>query len=147
MPLQAPSVTNCSFAALIKPAIVAPGQENLPLNIPLNFSAVSNIQVYNGTYTPSNDMLSIFSGLLAAQAPNFVIILCDAQLNILMANSLGANFIADMPIKRFGFFSVIQDPANFLVSLTLFGMAAANSPMPQGVPVNYTIITGIATIT
>lgn len=146
MALKQASVQNCSFVATVNPSIVAPGVESLPLNIPLNFSSVANVQVYTGTFTPANDQLTVFTGLLVGAAPNFIIVLCDAQLNLIVENSNAANFINNYPVKRFGFFSSVIDATSFIQQLQLNGLAAGNSPMPQGVPVNYTIITGQAVI-
>lgn len=128
------------FQAQVKPETVTPLSEMLIINLPLYFKDTSNIQVFRGTFNPQNNYQYIFQNLPPEQAPNFLIAVTDAQLN------LSAGLIQNLPIIRFGFFSWALDPANLMTSLYIEGRANFPSPMVQGTPVNYTLVAGRGTV-
>jgi hypothetical protein len=116
----------------------------LPVKVPLSFAGVSNISVLTGTYTPNDDYRYLIQSPIAA--PNFIAVLCDGQLTL---TSTFMKSLACYAVMRFGFFSWVMDPANLLTGLFIDGRTGpnpGNTPMPQGVPVNYTLISGQATI-
>ena len=114
--------------------------------IPLNFSNVSNIKQFNGSYVPSNDYVMLASGLLVSNTFNFIIALCDSQLDLTLSFQKSGFSLA---LQKFAFQAWALDPLNFVSSIFIDGRTSpnpGNTPMPQGVAVNYSIITGQGTV-
>lgn len=146
MALSQPSISGVQFQARISQQILSPFADNRNIVLPLTFSGVQNLQVLSGSYSPNNDYLMLLSGLTAQTSPNFIFVLCDSQLN-LTCEFQKSNF--NIPIQRMGFFSFVKDPGNFIASMFMDGRLTpnpGNSPMPQGQPVNYTLVVAQAVI-
>lgn len=112
----------------------------------MTFSSISQIQTFSGTFTPSDSYLYLAQGMTISNAPNFLIVSCHGQLD--MTLSFQKNAMA-MPVMSVGFFSWILDPSNLVTGIYIDGRIApnpGNTPMPQGLPVDYTVIIGQATI-
>jgi hypothetical protein len=135
-------VASAVFSAMIKPDSVAPLSDPFPFKLPINFDSVSEVSIFNGKYTPTNDFVYIFNGLLATKSPNWMLVICDAQMNLYLQRASGNVPLNWFPIIRFGFFSWLQDNTDFVNLLMIDGRTVLPQPMIQAVPVNYTIITG-----
>lgn len=140
------SISSASFAATIRPNFVQPASDIFSLKIPLNFSDVSEVNYYNGSFTPNNNAFYIIDLMIAEKAPNFMIVICDAQLNIYAHKKLTGYVLGGVQVMRYGFFSWFHDASDYLDTLFLDGRTASVGPMTQSVGVNYTIITGRGTI-
>jgi hypothetical protein len=141
-------INNCYFKASASTPMVSPLVETILANVSLNFGSLTGLKVTNGSFTPANNYLEPFAGLTIDTTFNFLICLCDAQLNLFTVTT-GSGVALVMPVKRFGFFSWVLDPANYLTTLYIDGRTQpnpGNTPMPQGQLVNYTFITGQANI-
>lgn len=145
--LSPSSVLNAQFIATVNLQTVSPIIDTLPIVLPLSFTDTSDINVMSGTFTPNNNVITLFNTypLSLAAAPTFLIVVCDAQINLEISYSDGSSTID--PINAFAFYSTVQNDARFISNLYINGQASNTPPaMPQNVPVNYTIIIGKATI-
>lgn len=132
------TVTNANFSALIGPGCVTPIAPAFPINLPLNFSACNHIKMFSGLWVPQDDYQYLQNQFSDADAPNWMIVVCDSQLNVSLT---GTQFVS-LAVQRFGFFSWIN-PANSLpTSLYLEGRIATPAPMLQNEPCNYLIVVG-----
>lgn len=137
-------IINARFQATINPGDCSPLLETIPLILPLTFTGVSAVEIYRGIYTPNNDYLYLFQNRPYSVAPNFMMLLCGGQININLGFSSGASSLQSH--TRFFFDSWLLDPTNFMNNVYIEGRTAAQSAMPQGVAVDYTVIIGQAAI-
>ncbi len=147
MSITPQTITAAQFVATFNLGGVMPIKEAFSWVIPYNFADVQNVNVLNGSYTPANDYFYLQQNIPAALSPNFILILCDAQLSLTM-NFTQSN--VSQAIQRFGFYSWVPDAANLLNGFYLDGRTVPSpyvTPMPQGALVNYSIISGQATLT
>lgn len=139
------TVTNALFNATLQLAVVSPLLESFPFNLPLNFSDVTNLQVYNGTYTPNNDLFYLSPTNTEVSAPNFIIACCGSQMNLTLG--LGNASTLAFEVQRFMFLDNLPpNSGSFIQSMFIDGRTVNIQPMAQGVPCGYSIITGQATI-
>lgn len=134
-------ISQALFQANIKLDTVAPLADVFNLRHPLNFEQVSNVEVINGTFVTENNYLYLFQGLANVNAPEWMIIVCDGQMNLVAAKSQSGAFFS-MPVNRFSFLSWQGDAFDFLSSIYIDGRTSSPIPMSQGATINYTIIMG-----
>lgn len=149
MTLQTPLITGAEFVAMLTRAILAPTADQVPFNVPLNFSGVANLNIDSGSYTPSNDTLSLrtFSG--SSAAPGFIMFQCDLQVVLRVVwTGTGTQAITDIPVSKF-FCATLVPPisGSYISGISLIGQTAQAYPMAQATQVNYTLVTGQAVIT
>ena len=146
MGLTSPAVTNASIIGNFQPSSVAPTVESLPLNLPLNFTGVANLQIVNGQFTPANNTQTIFAGLPAPISPNFLLVIVDGQANLTLTSTGATAELKQHPVSRFFYSTCPPSLTDFWVSLVLDGTLASPNPMVQATAVNYTVVYGQATI-
>lgn len=147
MTLIPATITNALLSMNVNPATVSPLTEALTVREPINFGSVANLQVINGTFTPANNVLPLQpGGFNATNAPNFIIVICDAQLNITISGS-SVDYVPVLPVQKVAVIMTPQLAGNYVSTVQLSGSTApAAVAMAQGTPVNYTVIMGQATI-
>ena len=145
MALTAPSIQQANLSMNISPSVITPLLESIPVNLPINFTSMVNLEVLSGSYTPNNDTLSLASSIPTPSAPNFLLLICDKQLNLTVKS--GANvLVAQNPVFKV-FFSTLVGSNGYAITDILFdGQTSDLNPMPQHVLVNYTLVYGQATI-
>lgn len=137
-------IADVSFSATVSTGGVAPLAQTFPVFLPLTFSNVANVSVYNGIYTPANDYLYLFQGLPLALTPNFLWIVTDGHLNVSRAFSNAGTPVEN--VTRFFFADWVSDGGNYLASLYLEGRTGVVHPMTQGVAVSYSVVCGQAVV-
>lgn len=148
MGLNGASISKAAFQAVISQSCLAPFTDSMQIAYPIGFNNVRNLTKFFGTYTPNDDYRYLVQGATLDTSPNFMIVMADKQINFTMSSShFGNQIIAGLAVIKFGFFSWLTDPDNFIQGIFIEGRVARDSKMPQGVPVNYTIIAGTADIT
>ena len=148
MSLTTPAISNFVLSCVVNPQILNPFTDTIPITLRYAFSNLENLKVFTGTFTPNNDYFYLLSGLTQPEAPNFIFVFCDGQLNIVSINSIiGPNYPLNIiPIQNCAFLSMVKNPPQYITGLYLEGRTSVPNPMPQGTPVNYTIITGTADV-
>lgn len=147
MTLIPATITNALLSMNVNPATVSPLTEALVVKEPINFAGIANLQVINGTFTPANNVFPLKpGGFDATNTPNFIIVICDAQLNIIVSGSI-VDYVPFLPVQKVAVIMTPQLAGNYVSSVNLSGSTnPAAIAMAQGTPVNYTIIYGQATI-
>lgn len=149
MALNPAQIKNAQFLAQILTQGVFPIQPDIPIDLALNFSGVENIRQYVGTFTPNNDYVIIDAGLIEATSFNFLIAICDKQMNLTVSLPI-SSFVVAMQRFNFTCWTPSSSPNNWPTGLFIDGRVGPNPgniPMPQGQTLNYQIITGKATLT
>lgn len=145
MPLQNPAITAAQLLMTVNQSNIAPLVDSLPIKLPINFAGVANLQVISGTYTPANDAKTLAT-FNSGNAPNFIVLICDGQLN-LNTQHLLVNGLQNLPVQKVLFWAGTPAPDNYINAIFITGQTNQHPEMAQGVAVNYTLIVGQATLT
>jgi hypothetical protein len=139
MSLSVPSIQNALVSMNVNPAVVNPLLENLPISLPIYFNNVANMQVLSGSFTPANNTMSLASAIPSLNAPNFVMLVTDGQVNLTVKS--GVTILANSsPVMKCYINSMAQNSTYNITDILLDGTTTASTPMPQGVLVNWTLI-------
>ena len=145
MSLTSPTITSASFNMTVNPSVVTPLNSILSTPVPINFNSVANLQIFSGTFTPANNILNIATSIQLASAPNFVVLICDAQLNLTVKS--GANILINsVPVNKIQVITLTPSSTYNVTDILFDGTTAALQPMTQSVAVDYTVIVGQAVI-
>lgn len=145
MSLRPAAISKAVFTAIIDGETILPATSRDVLNIPINFANVVDLRKFTGTYTPNDDTKNLINGD-ATFAPNFLLVSCDGQLNLDVLDAQYTRPIVFLPVIKFAFISLASIPGSPISNLWLEGRLISPLPMPQNVPVNYTIFAGRADI-
>ncbi len=144
------TITSTSFSSIISQAILNSATNVTTIRRLLNFDDVSALLSFEGSYTPSDEFITLNTPLWGQDvAPNFVIALADKPLNINYTyNDNTGIFIPQFYPLHVHLMPLAPINPRFITNINLDGRLSYNPiPMQQGVLVNYQIITGRATIT
>lgn len=116
---------------------------NQVISVPVSLDDLSDVQILTGTFTPNNDAQTIAYFTLA-NAPTFILFVCDGPAVIFDATGS----IDNVPVAKVFLWTIPPNSLSnaFPSQLGLNGSTGVTIPMAQGVPVNWTIICGKATI-
>lgn len=152
MPFSEIFLKNINFAATLQESAL-PGINSIPtsfFNLTPTISDITSFSKFKGSYTPTNDMLTIVSGLTVETAPNFLMIFCDAPLVVTAVDSNTEPFLTCVPVTDFIYLPLPANPPENagvpLVNLILEGRTSAARFMQQGFTVNYIILMGQGTV-
>jgi hypothetical protein len=146
MTLTTEQVVNALIQMTAYPSVLSPLVETIAVKVPVTFSSVVSLQTFTGTFTPSNNQQNILTFSNGATAPNFLFILTDAQLNITVNQNNNSDTIFNAPIFKCLFYTQPVFSSGWISNIQLNGLTGSANPMPQGTPVNYTVVYGQATI-
>jgi hypothetical protein len=148
MSLSTEQVVNALVQMTGYPSTLNPIVETLAVKVPITFSNVQNLNSVTGTFTPANNQLNIlvFSDGESGIAPNFVVVFCDAQLNLTINQNNNSDAVFDAPVQKCLMLLLPELANGWISQVQVNGLTSANNPMPQTQAVNYTIIYGQATI-
>lgn len=144
-PLSSPNLAGFLISGSVLPSTLNPLQESLPIKLPINFADITNVQVITGTYTPNNDAAILAEFSSAAQAPNFVLLMVDGQANVDMQTA-GFDIVHYAPISKVLLLTSEVFTSDYITQISINGSTSLQNPMPQGTPVNYTLVFGQAQI-
>lgn len=109
----------------------------------LQFSAVNNILIKEGSYTPNNDYIYMWNNIPAAAAPNFIFIQTPTQLNITVTAPGGKTICAAVPVDKV--FMLCLPPGFIIDNVYIEGRDNAPLPMALGVETQYYCLMAQAT--
>ena len=75
-----PAINGCKLEMFVQPSTVNLIQDFIPVQLGVFFNQITSMEVVSGTYTPSNNTLSLASGLTSNV--NFVILITNNQANL-----------------------------------------------------------------
>lgn len=140
------SVRNASIQGIFTPGDVSPLSVPEDVNLPINFSNVSNLQKTTGTFTPANNTEVIHTFSPTDQA-NFILLIFDQPAVVSIASGSNSSMVTNMCVQRF-FYIGLQSLPSFLTTISLNGATSGPElPMSQVLACNYTLLYGVATLT
>jgi hypothetical protein len=149
MPTQGPSISNCEFSIVGEFLTNAGVFQGFNIGKILGFTNISLLKTYQGTFSPANNFLLIDNYGSQVNAPNFLVIVSDSQLNII--DSIGTDPF-NMSVNNLAVIPLVDSAATFVDSIYIDGRTIAGGlvstlvPMPQGVPVDFYILAIRATV-
>ena len=145
MSLTVPTITNCNLTMDVNPSVVGNLLETLNVSLPVFFNGITELVTLTGSFTPVNNTQSLVSSLPSNQAPNFVILVTDGQVNLTIKS--GPTTLLDQnPVLKLYFNTMLANSTYNISDILLDGTTSALVPMLQGQAVNFTLLYGKATI-
>lgn len=109
------------------------------------FSSLTNVVVAQGTYTPNNDYIDIIGTPgTPAVTPNFMILICTGQINVTAQTTGGNALVTSAPVFKVFYllFPAGASGSQPIARVYFDGRTTLPLPMPQGVAVDYYVISG-----
>lgn len=144
MALTIPTIKCCNLHLDVLPSVVNLIHDFIPIDLDVFFTNITNLEVISGSFTPNNNTISLASGIPSNSAPNFVILIVDAPVNLTIKSGT-TTLLLQNPVNKL-YFNVMVANSTYLISdIILDGSTSALVPMTQAVPVNYSLIYGTGT--
>jgi hypothetical protein len=139
-------VSNFLLQLKVFPSILSRITKSAEIKLPYSFSSVEMVREFSGTYTPDNDLKTIWS-VAEDEDPNFMMLILDKPANLFIQNqNLDPNIY--QPVRNI-FMMNFDSGVSFRkpLGIILDGTEAASPAMQQGVAVNYYLLGVRATVT
>lgn len=149
MALTEAKVDNLKVTATIRPQVVSPLSDTIPINVGALFENVANLRSITGSFTPANDT-KIIAAIPAGASPNFIFLLVDNKVLVqTYAVSGQIKYFSSAPVSKILMLTMppTEGSGDPFLYIVLDGRSVMDYAMAQGVLVNYTLIYGQATIT
>ena len=143
MALTTPTICECELKMKVQPSVVNLIKDIIPIHLHVFFNSIASMEVLSGGYTPSNNTLSLASGL--SSNVNFIILITDSQANLTLKSG-GTTLLLQNPVMKLYFNPMVVNTTYNITDIILDGTTAALVPMSQVNPVNYTLIYGTGII-
>lgn len=147
MSAQTPSISSAigQLTAVLNTINTVSNPQNVSCS--LNVTGITYINQLEGTFTPANNLVSLFAPSGASQSPNFIFLSVDQPIGLqIISNSV--NIVASVPVNKM-FYSSWSSLTNPITNIKLDGTTAGalSASVQQGVLLNWYLLVAVCTIT